>query len=152
MSASSPSNAETVEVLLDTLPVVWDRIRSKLRAAGTGKFGISLEQFHVLRHIHRGCQSVADLAEKRQVSRSAVSQAVDVLVGKGLVTREEGSGDRRCVRLELTPRAATVLEDNRAETRAWMEGRLSSLKPEELSTVKRAMVILEKAFASEEAR
>jgi DNA-binding MarR family transcriptional regulator len=73
-------------------------------------------------------------------------------VGKGLVTREAGGDDRRCVRLELTPRAATVLEDNRAETRAWMESRLSSLKPEELSTVKRAMAILEKAFASEEAR
>jgi DNA-binding MarR family transcriptional regulator len=152
MSTSSPSLPETVEELLDTLPPVWDSIRSRLRAAGTGKFGISLEQFHVLRHIHRGCQSVAELAEKRQVSRSAVSQAVDVLVGKGLVTREEGRGDRRCVRLELTPRAASILEDNRAETRAWMEGRLSSLKPEELSALRRSMAILERSFVSGEAR
>ena len=38
---------ETVEGLLETLPPVWDRIRSNLRAAGTGKFGITLEQFHV---------------------------------------------------------------------------------------------------------
>jgi DNA-binding MarR family transcriptional regulator len=152
MNTSSPSLPETVEILLDTLPAVWDRIRSRLRAAGTGKFGISLEQFHVLRHIHRGCQSVADLAEKRQVSRSAVSQAVDVLVGKGLVTREEGSGDRRCVRLELTTRAASALEDNRAETRAWMEERMASLSPEDLLAVRRSMAILEKAFASGEAR
>lgn len=149
----SPSSLpETVELVLDTLPPVWDSIRSRLRAAGTGKFGISLEQFHTLRHVRLGYQSVAELAEKRGVSRSAASQAVDVLVSKGLVTRREGREDRRCVHLELTSRAAAVLDENRAETRAWMEERMASLGPEELETVSAAMAILEKAFERGEAK
>ena len=76
MNASESLLRETVENVLETLPPVWDRIRSNLRAAATEQFGITLEQFHVLRHIRRGFQSVADLAEKKQISRSAVSQAV----------------------------------------------------------------------------
>jgi DNA-binding MarR family transcriptional regulator len=60
-----------------------------------GRFGITMEQFHILRHIRRGYRSVKDLAEKKQINRSAVSQAIDALVSKGLVTRIQESGDRR---------------------------------------------------------
>src|SRR5208283_1473662 len=91
---------QAVDKLLETLPPVWDRIRSNLRSAATEKFGITLEQFHVLRHIRRGFQSVGDLADKKQISRSAISQSVEVLVAKDLVTRRQESDDRRCVLLE----------------------------------------------------
>jgi DNA-binding MarR family transcriptional regulator len=136
----------TVDSLLETLPPVWDRIRSNLRSAATGKFGISLEQFHVLRHIRSGFRSVADLAEKKQISRSAVSQAVEALVAKGLVTRTQESEDRRCVLLGLTPRAAKVLEENYEENRAWMREVMAGLDEAELAAVGRAMAILKATF------
>lgn len=137
---------QSVELILDVLPAVWGRIRSTLRAAGTSRLVITLEQFHVLRHIGAGCASVAELAEKRQVSPSAISQAVNVLVAKGLVTRTESSGDRRCTVLALTPLARKVLDDNRKETRAWMAERMSGLSEAELATVIQAMQTLEQVF------
>jgi MarR family transcriptional regulator, 2-MHQ and catechol-resistance regulon repressor len=143
---------ETVDKLLETLPPVWDRIRSNLRAAATEGFGISLEQFHVLRHIRSGFCSVGELAEKKQISRSAVSQAVDVLVAKGLVTRHEEVGDRRCVRLELTPKAGEALDANFEENRAWMEGEMSRLPPEELESIRAAMGVLKLTFAPDAPR
>lgn len=136
----------TVNSVMDTLPPVWDRIRSNLRAAATKKFGISLEQFHTLRHIRHGCASVSDLAETRQISRPAISQAVEVLVQKGLVTRTQETKDRRCVKLALTPYASRVLDENFEENCAWMEERMADLSGEQLDTVQRAMNILKTTF------
>ncbi len=150
MDIYESSLKETVEGLLEALPSVWDRIRSNLRAAGTGKFGITLEQFHVLRHIRRGYRSVGDLAAKKQISRSAVSQAIEVLVAKGLVTRRQEGGDRRRILLELTSHANEVLDANFAENRSWMEGRMASLDREDLGCVTRAMDILKRTFTPEE--
>jgi DNA-binding MarR family transcriptional regulator len=144
------SLTHAVDAVLETLPPVWDRIRSNLRAAATSKFGITLEQFHVLRHIRKGYQSVGDLAEKRQVSRSAVSQAVEVLVEKGLVTRRQESDDRRCVLLELTPHAGKVMDANARENRAWMEEKMASLTPEDLRKILKVMAVLKKTFTPEE--
>jgi len=143
---------QTVDVLLDALPAVWDRIRSRFRAAATGKFGITLEQFHVLRHIRKGYQSVGELAEQRQISRSAISQAVDALVEKGLVTRQQQSADRRCIRLELTPHAAAVLEANSQEIRGWMRQTLAGNGAEELARIQGVLTTLKETFAPKESR
>jgi DNA-binding MarR family transcriptional regulator len=137
---------QTVDSLLETLPPVWERIRSNLRTAATKKFGITLEQFHVLRHIRHGYQSVGDLADKKQISRSAVSQAVEELVTKGLVTRRQESDDRRCVLLELTRHASAVLDANFQENRIWMKGKMVSLTLEELNSIQHVMEILKKTF------
>jgi DNA-binding MarR family transcriptional regulator len=147
---TTPSLPQTVDSVMETLPPVWDRIRSNLRAAATRKFGITLEQFHVLRHIRKGYQSVGDLADKKQISRSAVSQAVAALVSKGLVTRRHESADRRCVLLELTARAREVLDANYRENRVWMRGKMRLLTPGERTTVQKAMQILQRAFSPEE--
>ncbi|MGA2545480.1 MAG: MarR family transcriptional regulator [Rectinemataceae bacterium] len=146
MNPSLVSLQATVDSVLETLPPVWDRIRSNLRAAATEKFGITLEQFHILRHIRKGYQSVGDLAEKKQTSRSAVSQAIEVLVTKGLVTRRQESDDRRCVLLELTHYANDVLDANFAENRGWMAGKMAPLTREELGAILRAMEILKNTF------
>ena len=150
MKTVPPSLQQAVDKLLETLPPVWDRIRSNLRSAATEKFGITLEQFHVLRHIRRGFQSVGDLADKKQISRSAISQSVEVLVAKDLVTRRQESDDRRCVLLELTPHASDVMEANFQQNRAWMKKKMASLTPGELASIQKAMDILRKTFAPEE--
>jgi DNA-binding MarR family transcriptional regulator len=150
MNSCEPSLEQTVDSVVEALPLVWDLIRANLRAAATGKFGITLEQFHVLRHIRKGYNSVSDLAEKKQISRAAVSQAVEMLVSKGLVTRHQESEDRRCVRLELTPYAIEVLDANFDENRAWMKERMTSLTAEERALIQEAMKTLRKTFIPEE--
>jgi DNA-binding MarR family transcriptional regulator len=146
MDTSAPTLEETVDCVLETLPHVWDRIRSNLRAAGTSRFGITLEQFHALRHIRRGYQSVTELADKKQISRPAASQAVSALVAKGLVTRRQEGEDHRCVHLELTPYAIEVLDANFAENRVWMTGKMAGLNAEERRTVRKAMECLAATF------
>ncbi len=141
---------QTVEKVIETLPGVWDRIGSNLRAAGIANFGITLEQFHVLRHIRLGYASVAELAEKKGISRSAVSQAVEVLVGKGLVTRQINPEDRRTARLVLTPYASEVMDANSMKNRIWMKEKMAALPADELQQVLVAMEILRKTFNPEE--
>jgi DNA-binding MarR family transcriptional regulator len=150
MKPLDSSLLQTVDIVLETLPPVWDRIRSNLRTAAIQKFGITLEQFHVLRHIRKGFQSVGDLAEKKQISRSAVSQAVEALVTKGLVTRRQESDDRRCVLLELTVHASTVMDANAQENRLWMQEKMGSLTPADQASVQKAMQILKNTFTPEE--
>lgn len=150
MSSKTQELKASVDLVLETLPLVWDRIRSNLRSAGTGTLGITLEQFHTLRHIRKGYQSVRSLAEKRQVSPPAVSQAVESLVKKGLVTRRQEGKDRRCVLLELTPYAREVLDANYDENRAWMKGKMETLTVAELGELQMAMDILRRTFAPEE--
>jgi DNA-binding MarR family transcriptional regulator len=151
MNTKEADLQSTVSSVLETLPPVWDRIRTNLRAAATGKFGITLEQFHVLRHIRQGYQSVRDLSEKRQVSPAATSQGVENLVKKGLVTRRQEGGDRRRVLLELTPYAREVLDANYEENRAWMRERMAPLTAAQLSEVRKAMATLREVFVPDSA-
>lgn len=149
MSSKDMDLLSTVDCVLETLPPVWDRIRFNLRTAATGKFGITLDQFHTLRHIRMGYQSVRDLSEKRQVSRAAVSQAVELLVKKGLVTRRQEGEDRRCVLLELTPYARKVLDANYEDNRAWARQRMAGLTVAQLAEVRKAMAVLKSTFTPE---
>ncbi len=69
-----------------------------------------MEQFHILRHIRRGLGSVSELAEVKQISRSAISQAVDLLVERGLICRLQNAQDRRNIPLELTEAGNSLLD------------------------------------------
>ncbi len=151
---STPSSEETIQQVIDrfwmTIPPMWNHIRGNIRAVGAENYDITVEQFHLLRHIRRGICCVSDLAEARMTSRPAVSQAVDVLVDKGLVTRETDPTDRRFVRLALTPAAQDLIAAIFKKNRAWMRERLVNLEPGELETLISAMDILHKTFVSTE--
>lgn len=150
MEQDSQLLQETVDGLLSALPSLWGRIRTNLRTAATQNFNITLEQFHVLRHIRYGFDSVAALAEKKGISRPAASQAVTELVKRGLVTRRVDAVDRSSVHLELTPHAADVLDANYAANRLWMLERMRGLKPDELRQVQQSMEILQTVFLPDE--
>jgi DNA-binding MarR family transcriptional regulator len=119
----------------ETIPPVWNRVRNNLRSIATEKFEISVEQFHILRHIRKGITSVSDLAEVKQISRPAISQAVDALVEKGLISRQQDVDDRRYIKLMLTPAGDDLLNTIFCENRAWMGERMATLKDDELKQV-----------------
>ncbi len=146
MEDPDASIERSIDAILEVLPPVWDRIRSNFRTAGTGKLGISLEQFHTLRHIYRGFHHSIEIAQKRQISCSAVSQAIDALVAKGLVVRSPDPDDGRLVRLDLTPSARQILDENVRENRLFIRQRMSSLSVKDRWTVEAAMDILKNAF------
>lgn len=137
---------ETIERFWDTIPPVWGKVRSNVRETATSEFQITLVQFHLLRHIYKGAHSASEVAERQQISRPAITQAVDLLVEKGLVNRSQNLEDRRYVRLELTPAGTELVREIYARNRLWMADQFADLQPEDLETLIAAMDILKKSI------
>jgi DNA-binding MarR family transcriptional regulator len=135
---------QVVENFWETFPPFWHRIRAYIRLVAVEQFNISVEQFHILRHIRRGISSVSELAEAKNISRPAISQAVDALVHKGLITRTTDEHDRRHIQLTLTASGNALLDAIFNNTRSWMRQLLSSLEDEELQSLVQGMQALKK--------
>jgi DNA-binding MarR family transcriptional regulator len=137
---------QTIDRFWETIPPMWNHVRSHIRASAAEKFGISVEQFHILRHIARGINNVSALAHERSISRPAASQVVEVLAQKGLLTRQQIPTDRRCVTLSLTENGATLLHAIFEHNRLWMISELEALSSEELQASIQAMETLKNFF------
>lgn len=148
--SSDEALQRTIERFWETIPPVWDRIRSNVRTIVKNDFDITVEQFHILRHIQKGSGSVSELAEAKHISRPAISQAVDLLVDKGLITRHQNKEDRRYVQLELTQSGNKLLNAIFKENRAWMKEKLAPLSLEELNSILLSMEVLKKVFEQED--
>jgi DNA-binding MarR family transcriptional regulator len=135
---------KAIDRFWETVPPLWNSVRSHIRATATANFDISVEQFHVLRYVRRGTDSVSELATAKNISRPAISQAVEILVKKGLLTRVPKKEDRRCVDLVLTEAGNDLLDTVFKETRRWMKAQMQDLSPDELETITRAMEIMKK--------
>lgn len=135
-----------IEAFWATIPQVWNRIKGNIRSIAVEHYDISVEQFHILRHIRKGLTSVSELAEVKQISRSAVSQAVDLLVDRGLICRRQNAQDRRNIPLELTRSGDQLLDTISERNRAWMKSQMTSLSIQDLETLTCAMEILAKTF------
>jgi MarR family transcriptional regulator, 2-MHQ and catechol-resistance regulon repressor len=140
----------TIERFWEIIPPLWGEVKKHVRGTATGQFGISEEQFHILRHVRRGIGSASELAQVKQISRSAISQALDALVEKGLLTRCQESDDRRFVRLELTPLGNDMLNAIFVQNRSWMAEKLQSLTPVELRQVIQALELLKTTFSPDD--
>ena len=136
-----------IEAFWSTIPPVWNRVKGNVRAIAVDHYDISVEQFHILRHIRRGLTSVSELAQVKQISRSAISQAVDILVARGLICRRQNALDRRNIPLELTESGNALLDTIWEKNRAWMKSQMISLTVQDLDTLTYALEILARTFA-----
>ncbi len=137
---------QAIDRFWETVPFVWNQVKANLRSLASENFDISVEQFHILRHIRRGIDSVSELAEVKQISRPAISQAVDVLVDKGLISRQQDPDDRRHVNLHLTPSGDDLLNRIFIANRAWMNGKMDALSAEDLAQIARGLELLKVTF------
>lgn len=144
MTPSERIRDQTIDRFWETVPPVWNYVRTHIRGTATGKFDITVEQFHVLRFVRRGPNSMSELATAKNISRPAISQAVDVLVKKGLLTRIPSTTDRRVVELALTEEGNALLDTVFKENREWMKERMKALTTEELEIIGKAMTALKK--------
>jgi DNA-binding MarR family transcriptional regulator len=102
--------ADPADLLTDVVP----RLYRVLRAALDDDPDLpSLEQLRVMGRISEGIQHVSDLATARQMRMSAITPQIDALVRRGWLTRRPEPGDRRRVRLELTPDGRQALRAGR---------------------------------------
>lgn len=135
---------QAIDRFWEIVPALWNDVRSHIRTTATSNFDITVEQFHVLRHVRRGIASMSELADAKNISRPAISQAVDILVNKGLLTRAQSTQDRRYVELALTGAGNHLLDTVFKETREWMKQRMRTLTANELETIAKAMEVMKK--------
>jgi DNA-binding MarR family transcriptional regulator len=136
----------TIEQFWDTIPRVWRRVHGVARENAAHYFDLTFIQFDILRSIRRGVCSAAGLAQQHGISRPAVSQTVDQLVEKGLVSRRTDLSDRRFIQLDLTPGGEQLIAQLFTINRRWMMEELNGLSNEELETVITALIIMKKTF------
>ena len=77
------------------------------------KTGLTLREVHVLLFLanHPGQDTARDVTELRGIAKSQVSQAVEVLAGRGLLARRADGEDRRVVHLEITEQGAPLARE-----------------------------------------
>lgn len=70
-------------------------------------FHLSFEQYLILRKITQNAQvTLMDIASKRQVTRSAISRQIKVLLKAGYLQQQPDENDRRRLYLLVTPTGA----------------------------------------------
>ena len=137
---------QTVDIFWSSFPPLWHKIRAYIREEALAPFDITVSQFHTLRRIDLGKDSVSQLADVKHISRAAISRTVDVLANKDLITRTHNPQDRRHVHLALTEEGKTLLRTVFGSTGNWMEARLAVLDEEELVNIIKAIQALTSAF------
>lgn len=84
---------------------------------------LSLAQYRLLWRVAAGDERATDLAGGLALAKPTITAMVDSLVCRGLLARGESAGDRRVVRLEVTPDGRRAL----AETEGAMSADLADL-------------------------
>ena len=71
----------------------------------SARTGLSMREIHVLLFLanNPGYDTARDISELRGLSKSQVSQAVELLCAEGLLQRTPDGTDRRMVHLSITP-------------------------------------------------
>jgi DNA-binding MarR family transcriptional regulator len=141
---SSEKLRQAVDGYWETFPPLWRSIQAHIRQVATEQFDITVEQFHILRHIRRGLDSVSALAETRGISRPAVSQSVDLLVTRGLILRTTDPQDRRHIKLDLTSEGNALMDAVFGDTRQWMMKKFAPLSADEIQALTYSMESLKK--------
>jgi len=143
---SEESLKHAVDKFWESFPPFWNRVRAHIRQVAVDQYDITVEQFHILRHIRQGHGSVSEIAQAKHISRAAISQAMEALVSKGLVTRSQSPVDRRHVLLDLTSEGNALLEAIFEDTSQWLIGALAPLSEAELLALIQAMGSLQRVL------
>ena len=87
------------------------RRRDLAFGAALEDFGLNLPKWRALSVISRlsGC-TMNELAEFTTIDRTTLTRTADQLIAGGLVARTGAAGDRRIVRLEMTPEGQAAFE------------------------------------------
>ncbi len=105
--------------------------------------GLSFSQITILMRLdHGGNTSVSEIGEQLGVTNAAASQAVDRMVGLGLIQRTEDPEDRRSKQLALTPKGRDLINKGIEARSRWVEGVTNALNPEQQQMIISALNLL----------
>lgn len=107
---------------------------------------MTLAQFRVLSVVASSPERASRIAERADMSRPSLSGLLDGLASRGWVERRVVAGDRRGVRLEVTPNGHAALRRAQAAVSEAMAAILVDVPFDERDAVRRALVVLARAF------
>jgi DNA-binding MarR family transcriptional regulator len=145
---SDPVSAEAVShLLVEVVPLIMRWIRSEMRDQRAP--GMTVPQFRTLTFLNvRPGATLSEVSEHVGIGLPSMSKLVDVLVGRGLVSRESAAHDRRCLVLTSTNEGKTLLQAARNVTAARVAERLKGLSGDDLAVIATAMAALRLTFSS----
>lgn len=83
--------------------------------------GLTLSQLELLGEVSRtGVTTPAELGARLQVRAQSLTDSINELLTRGLISRRPDERDRRRQLIEMTPAGAALLEADRAERDAWL--------------------------------
>ena len=136
---------ECARQLLDTTPQVMRFIRAEMRSHRG--HDLSVPQFRTLTFVNRNPElSLSHLADHLGLTLPSTSKLVDGLVNQKIITRRESQQDRRRLTLALTKYGQDILHVAREATQNHLKDVLHALSADELSTIIRAMNLLQPLF------
>ncbi|MFM7571270.1 MAG: MarR family winged helix-turn-helix transcriptional regulator [Betaproteobacteria bacterium] len=96
-------------------------------------FGSTLPRFDLLAQLDRAPMGLrmSELSRRLMVTGGNITGIADQLEHEGLLVREAVPGDRRAVRLKLTPEGKARFADMATEHETWVGALLSSLSQSE---------------------
>jgi DNA-binding MarR family transcriptional regulator len=105
--------------------------------------GLSFSQISILMRLyHEGNKNVSEIGEQLGVTNAGASQAVDRLVGMGLILRTENPEDRRNKRLVLTEAGKATIQAAIEARGKWIEQVTEALDPDQIEMIKTALDLL----------
>ncbi len=136
---------ELAREMLVVVPAVMSTIRAEMRKRR--RSDLNVIQFRTLVYLKLSPGAdLSSLAEYLGLTLPTVSQMIDGLVEKGVVTRQDSTTDRRRVALALTAQGVSLLERSLSGTRAHLVEILSRLKPEEVAAIHKAFLLMDTLF------
>lgn len=96
------------EILLSVRRVL--KFYDSLKKEVCQTYGLTPVEVDILAFLHNNPQrdTASDIVELRLLPKGNVSQGVEALIRKGLLTRRQDPQDRRRIHLALTPQAQTI--------------------------------------------
>lgn len=105
------------------------------RRSACREMGVSQMEFDILVFLKNnpGRDTARDIVALRRLPKSNVSQAVELLIGKGLLERRQDTVDRRRVHLSLTEKAEDIMPRLLAAQQRFWEQAFRGFSQEELT-------------------
>lgn len=140
------STNECAHEVLDVIPAIMRVIKAEMRRHRSSD--LSVPQFRALAFINNNPgTSLLTVAEHLGLTSPSACRMIDVLVERGLVSRQVSLKDRRMINLSLTDEGLSILEKSRKGTMENLATIFSILTPTERSTIMDAMKLLRPLFA-----
>ena len=123
--------------VLRKLRVVFNTVKGHFREVEkkAGVAGAQVWALSVIRE-QRGC-GVGELAKAMDIHQSTASNLLKPLIEAGMVTSERAEGDRRALRLRITPRGLAVLRKAPGPAAGMLPEALTKLDLETLDRLER---------------